>query len=681
MPKISVIIPTFNHGDELEACLASLHRQTEKDIEIIIVDDGSTKPITNATIRFNKNLGAPAARNAGFARSKGEYVIFLDADAELKSHAIERMREVLDAHPEVDFVYPSFKFGYTVFTGQPWNVEELKKQNYIHTSALIRRKAFLGFDESLKKFQDWDLFLTMEEQGKKGIFIDEVLFSLKPRQTGMSQWMPVVAYKLPWSWIGWMPKAVKKYKDAEAIIRRKHNLDQLDSSVRWNDKIWWLFGVVAVVELLSIPAAWNADLNSALAILAGILTLLFAYKKPTAALSILILEFLIGSKGRLLVYGANASNDGGVSLRIILFAAFLLGWFLARIRKTDFRIPTIFLALAALVGYAVCRGLSLNQPYLFADANAWGVLLLIIPIVDLAKCDSPSFWPTMKRVAMVGVAWIILKSIALFYLFSHSFDATWLESVHRWIRRTGIGEITVLGEGGVARVFLQSEIYPLLGAVWLSVDAARRRVGRQHLAVLALCFLAVLISFSRSFWIALALGIFSCIAYVLRRKTWHWFKGLLVAGILSLFALVGVAWFPLPLSTAGNPIDWFTARVDTGESAATSRWELLPILIDKALEAPILGHGFGATVTYQSADPRVVAQTGGLYTTYAFEWGWLDLWIKFGILGPIVMLLLLASIIKKRPQLAPVIVTLAVVHVFTPYLNHPLGLLVLMLAA
>jgi len=158
-------------------------------------------------------------------------------------------------------------------------------------------------------------------------------------------------------------------------------------------------------------------------------------------------------------------------------------------------------------------------------------------------------------------------------------------------------------------------------------------------------------------------------------------KGMLIAGTLALLALIGIAWFPLPSSTAGNPIAWFTARVDAGESAATSRWELLPILFDKAMESPLIGHGFGATVTYQSADPRVVTTTGGSYTTYAFEWGWMDLWIKFGLLGPLVMIWLLVSLIKKRPELAPVIITLAVVHVFTPYLNHPLGLLVLILAA
>jgi hypothetical protein len=395
----------------------------------------------------------------------------------------------------------------------------------------------------------------------------------------------------------------------------------------------------------------------------------------------LVLEFLIGSKGRLLVYGADAANDGGISLRIILFVAFLIGWFVARIRKAKIHVSTPFLALTALVGYALWRGLALHQPFIFADANAWGVLLLLIPAYDLVRLDRAAFTSTLKRVAMVGVAWIILKSIALFFLFSHAFDANFLESAHRWIRRTGVGEITTLGDGGVARVFIQSQIYALLGAVWLAMDAARRNVGRQHWSALALCLLTVLISFSRSFWIALAAGFFLCLLLVLRRKSWLWFKGMLIAGILSFLALIGIAWFPLPWSTAGNPVDWFTARVETGESAATSRWELLPILVDKAMESPILGHGFGTTVTYQSADPRVVAQTGGQYTTYAFEWGWIDLWIKFGILGPIVLLWILGSIAYRRPDLIPVLGALATVHMFTPYLNHPLGLIFLILCA
>jgi hypothetical protein len=474
-----------------------------------------------------------------------------------------------------------------------------------------------------------------------------------------------------------MPRLVKKYKDAEQIVRTKHDL-VIPAKAGIQPK---LFLLIAIVELLSIPAAWNSGLNSALTVVAGIGMLIFAYRNPRWAFGILALEFLIGSKGRLLVFQPDLNNDGGISLRIVLFAAYLVGWFFARYRKWNIRVPAPFIALGGLVVYAVWLGIALGQPFVFADANAWGALLLILPILDLIALDSAAFWSMIKKVAMVGIVWIILKTIALFFLFSHSFDANFLEAVHRWIRRTGVGEITAIGDGGIARVFIQSQIYPLLGSVWLAYEAARRPVGRQHWAAYALCLIAVILSFSRSFWIAFATGFFICTIYVSRRKSWSWFKNILVASLLALLSIIGAGLFPFPSSTAGSPVNWFLARAEAGESAATSRWELLPILVDKAMKSPIIGHGFGATVTYQSADPRVVAQTGGLYTTYAFEWGWIDLWIKFGILGPIVMLWLLYTLIKKRPELAPVIATLAVVHIFTPYLNHPLGLLALMLAA
>ncbi len=687
MPKISVIIPVYNHGDELTACLASLNKQTEQDVEIIIVDDGSVPPILipsnvegPSLITFTKNQGAPAARNAGFAKSTGEYVIFLDADIDLKPDALQKMLQALTEHPEADFAYPSHRFGFKTMPARPFEIEALKKTNYIHTSALMRRKAFPGFDEQLKRFQDWDLFLTMAEAGKKGIWVDEVLFTVKTHGT-MSQWLPSFAYDLPWQTIGWMPKAIKKYKDADAIIRAKHGLPV---GARYIVPLPMgtlnVFAIILLVEALSIPAAWIPELNSVFAVIAGVAMLICARKTPITAFGYLLLEFLIGSKGRLLVFGANTANDGGISLRIILFSTFLLGWFVARIRKAKREIPTPLFALITMVVYAYWRGIALNQPYIFVDVNAWAVLLLIIPIFDLAKLDQEKFWSTIKNVAMVGIGWTIIKSIKLFYLFSHNFNASILEFVHRWVRRTGVGEITILGDGGIARVFIQSQIYPLLASVWLAGEAIRHRVSKEHWSATALCLLAVLISFSRSFWLALGSGLFICFIFVLRRKVWRWTKGILGAGALAIFALIGIAWFPLPSSTAGNPIAWFTARIDAGESAATSRWELLPILFDKAMEAPILGHGFGATATYQSADPRVVAQTGGLYTTYAFEWGWLDLWIKFGILGPLIMLWILAAIIKKRPHLAPVIATLAIVHMFTPYLNHPLGIMILMLA-
>ncbi len=103
-----------------------------------------------------------------------------------------------------------------------------------------------------------------------------------------------------------------------------------------------------------------------------------------------------------------------------------------------------------------------------------------------------------------------------------------------------------------------------------------------------------------------------------------------------------------------------------------------------------MGSGFGATVTYQSSDPRLVAASAnGLYTTYAFEWGWLDVWLKLGIFGLLAYLALFAKIIFNGLKiggylslsLATGLAVLIAVNIFSPYLNHPLGIGYLILAA
>jgi len=237
---ISVIIPVYNHAEELVACLHSLEKQTYRPLEIIVVDDGSADrpferlaresfPVSYETVKLEANRGAPAARNEGFKRSHGGYVMFLDADAVLVPEAIKELVRALVADPSAAFAYSSFYFGRKFFRGMPFNAAELRKNNYIHTSGLIRREAFPGFDESLKKFQDWDLWLTIAERGGSGVWIDKPLLTLKPRTAssrkfGMSQWLPSFVHRLPWPIFGWMPHEIRRYREAEVIIRNKHGI-------------------------------------------------------------------------------------------------------------------------------------------------------------------------------------------------------------------------------------------------------------------------------------------------------------------------------------------------------------------------------------------------------------------------------------------------------------------------
>jgi glycosyltransferase involved in cell wall biosynthesis len=96
-PLVSVIIPVFNRHDVLSRAIASVRAQTFEDYELIIVDDGSSKPIMQKTvqagiqiIRHDTNRGAAASRNTGVDASKGHYLAFLDSDDEWHAEKLAR---------------------------------------------------------------------------------------------------------------------------------------------------------------------------------------------------------------------------------------------------------------------------------------------------------------------------------------------------------------------------------------------------------------------------------------------------------------------------------------------------------------------------------------------------------------------------------------------------------------
>lgn len=234
--RISVIIPSWNHGEALIACLKSLEKQSERQFEVIVVDDGSTDRTQSLIasfhpifplriIRLLANKGASAARNIGAEEARGAYLLFADADAVFRPHALAMMFKTLEDHPEAQFAYSSFRFGWKFFKSRPFDSSALRKAPYIHTTSLLRKEAFAGFDESLGKFQDWDLWLTVVEKGGKGIWIPEELFSLSVRKEGLSRWLPAFFHRLPWQLIGWMPRELRKYRYWEDVVKKKHGIE------------------------------------------------------------------------------------------------------------------------------------------------------------------------------------------------------------------------------------------------------------------------------------------------------------------------------------------------------------------------------------------------------------------------------------------------------------------------
>ncbi|PIS05036.1 MAG: hypothetical protein COT81_03195 [Candidatus Buchananbacteria bacterium CG10_big_fil_rev_8_21_14_0_10_42_9] len=232
MPKIDIVIPVFEQGKQLLRCLDSLKKQSLQDFSIIIVNDGSNdgtsdilKKLKDHAFWKNRieiieqpNRGAAAARNSGFQRVKAPFVLFCDADVTLRTDCLDKMLRVLQLHKNSSYVYSNFKYGLKTFNLRPFKQLNLKAQPQIHTTALMRSADFPGFDENLKRFQDWDLWLTMLKNNHYGKFIDEVLFTVKPGGT-MSRWLPSWLYKLKF-----LP-SVKKYNQAKKTIVEKHNLN------------------------------------------------------------------------------------------------------------------------------------------------------------------------------------------------------------------------------------------------------------------------------------------------------------------------------------------------------------------------------------------------------------------------------------------------------------------------
>ncbi|MDP2708471.1 MAG: glycosyltransferase family A protein [bacterium] len=229
---ISIIIPVYNQAGHLNNCLASINNQSYKNYEIIIINDGSTDELDSVIYKYKKifgyklicadqpNAGAAAARNKGAGLAKGEYLIFCDADITMRPEMLEAMLKALNDYPEAAFCYSSFFWGKKKFKLWPYDAEKLNQLPYINIASLIRRKYFPGFDETLKRFQDWDLWLTIAGRGHGGIWLNKTLYKINTggSQT-MSDWLPSLSYKiLPFL------SAVKKYNAAKEIIRKKHNL-------------------------------------------------------------------------------------------------------------------------------------------------------------------------------------------------------------------------------------------------------------------------------------------------------------------------------------------------------------------------------------------------------------------------------------------------------------------------
>jgi len=134
-----------------------------------------------AEIIVNDNIGgAPKKRNDGFDKSTQPFVFFCDDDILLPKDYLEKLLRLLEKNPSKAYSYTGYHGivlhpeshpmrGNFQIPSVPFSAQRLKQGNFISTMSLIRREKFPRFDESLKRLQDWDLWLTMLKNGDEGI--------------------------------------------------------------------------------------------------------------------------------------------------------------------------------------------------------------------------------------------------------------------------------------------------------------------------------------------------------------------------------------------------------------------------------------------------------------------------------------------------------------------------------
>jgi len=436
---------------------------------------------------------------------------------------------------------------------------------------------------------------------------------------------------------------------------------------------------------------------AALAVMA-VLALALAMTDLRWLFALLMTEMVIGTHGRL--FSADVFGYP-LSLRMVLFGVLLLGWLVHVMRGCSrvlhFRhvhVSGPLLLLLGAITLGATRGLAggASLRMIFEDANGYAFLLLIPIGLDLFVGRESFAWLT--RVLAGAIAWLSVKSLILLYLFTHDFGYI-LKDIFDWQRVLRLGEITML-PGGAVRVFSASDVF-LIPAVFIGTLLAWNYGRKKALFWSSLVFAAFLLSLSRSFWLgaavasAVMLPVFVRKELVSLRRIGGFFGTVMVTIAIAAGALALLALAPFPARSVGaSAWSGYGSRLtDASDAAVSSRWNMLAPLREGISRAPVLGSGFGATIRYRSDDPRVIGlHPGGVVTTGAIEWQYLEIWLKMGLLGVAAIvwlwwrigLFFWATVGTARGTdrllaagLMLSFLAFIVANIFTPYVNHPLG--------
>jgi glycosyltransferase involved in cell wall biosynthesis len=200
--RLSICIPFYNHGQFIAETLESIYASDYPDLEVIVLNDGSTDPrsLTKLTAMQNRyptlkviqtqNQGVAAARNQMASIASGEYLAFLDSDDKVSSTFYTQAVSVLNQYQNVGFVASWLKeFGDSQKIWIAWNPEfpYLLCHNMLGVCAVVRKSAYLAIGGMksvlVENLEDYECWISLCEQGWVGVVIPELHYFYRIRST------------------------------------------------------------------------------------------------------------------------------------------------------------------------------------------------------------------------------------------------------------------------------------------------------------------------------------------------------------------------------------------------------------------------------------------------------------------------------------------------------------------
>lgn len=204
---VSIIIPCYNYGQFVQEAIDSALNQTYSNIEVIVVNDGSTDKLTNdffntyshpkVKLVNQQNQGLPMARNNAISASSGKFFIPLDADDKLDKTFIEKTMDVIQTNANLGVVYTDQQFfgeENTIMPMKDFNFVDELVLNHVSVCSLINREVYnkvkekngFGYNPNMKYgYEDWDLWINIAELGYEFKCVHEPLFFYRKSKTSM----------------------------------------------------------------------------------------------------------------------------------------------------------------------------------------------------------------------------------------------------------------------------------------------------------------------------------------------------------------------------------------------------------------------------------------------------------------------------------------------------------------